>query len=43
MSEDPDGNGPCGGEGRGRQEMLMGAAGALQALIMPSSGASLET
>ena len=43
MSEDPGGNGPCGREGRSRQEMLTGAARALQALIMPSSGASLET
>lgn len=43
MSEHPGGNGPGGGEGRGRQEMLTGAAGALQALIMWSSGASLET
>ena len=43
MSGHPGGNGPGGREGRGRQEMLTGAARALQALIMWSSGASLET
>lgn len=43
MSEDPGGDGPCGGEGAGWQETLTGAAGALQALLVPSLGASPET